>query len=101
LEVRPEQRPAKWNWGVDGRLVVAWNAHWKLPHLLEEEIASPIASSRVAAVDWLTQLGRVGSATVRERVLEALGTLAGDDSKRVCEAASKALAFLSTPAEAQ
>ena len=60
----PQQRPKKQE-DVDGRILIARNAHWTLPDHLRHAIESPIAAQRLAAVEGLAHLHRVGNAVVR------------------------------------
>jgi hypothetical protein len=94
IEQRPDQRPMRWNYGVQGRITLARNPHWELPQLIRDEMDSPISASRVAAVRQLAQLCQVGSDLVRSRARKALEQLVDDDSKQVCQAAREALARL-------
>ncbi|MGZ4492974.1 MAG: caspase, EACC1-associated type [Nocardioidaceae bacterium] len=82
----PQQRPKKQE-DVDGRIVLARNVHWTLPAHLRNAIDSPIAAQRLAAVDELAHLHRVGNEIVRAAVARELAALADDDSRAVSAAA--------------
>ncbi|MGY1761042.1 caspase family protein [Geodermatophilus sp. SYSU D00779] len=83
----PQQRPKKQE-DVDGRILIARNMHWRLPSHLRYAIDSPIARQRLAAVEGLAHLHRVGNNVVRAAVAEHLTTLMDDDSRSVSAAAS-------------
>jgi hypothetical protein len=86
----PGQRPKKQE-DVDGRILIARNAHWTLPDHLRHAIESPIAAQRLAAVEGLAHLHRVGNAVVRATVARHLVELAEDDSRSVSTAAAALL----------
>ncbi|MDN3354288.1 caspase family protein [Actinomadura sp. DC4] len=91
----PQQRPKKLD-NVEGRTVIARNVGWSLPAHLANAIESPIARERLAALDGLAHLYRIGNDVVRGQVLERIRDLADDDSKRVSAAATTVLDSLLT-----
>ncbi|GHE93450.1 caspase, EACC1-associated type [Streptomyces fumanus] len=90
VQEMPRQRPKKQD-DVEGRTVIARNVNWTLPAYLRHAIRSPIAGDRLAALDGLGHLHRIGNDTVRRRVLEELRRLADDDSRLVSAAATARL----------
>src|SRR3954454_16682495 len=86
----PQQRPKKLE-DVDGRIVIARNVHWTLPSHLRFALENPMATQRLAAVDGLAYLHRVGNDIVCAAVAEHLTALANDDSRSVSRAASALL----------
>lgn len=100
VDEMPQQRPKKQD-NVEGRIVVARNINWTLPSYICNAIASPIAGDRLAALDGLEHLYRIGNDSVRARVCQELRTLADDDSKHVSAAAADRLrALLPNPTSA-
>jgi WD40 repeat protein len=95
----PQQRPKKKD-DVEGRTVIARNVNWALPPYLFNAIRSPLTADRLAALDGLGHLHRIGNETVRRRVREELGRLAEDDSRLVSAAATARLRSL-VPAEGE
>ena len=95
-ESTPNQTPSKWTFDVHGDLYLARSPFHEpepveLPVELTAAMESPFANVRAGAVEELARL--VGGADARlaaaaRRALEALGD---DDSKRVTEAAARAL----------
>src|SRR3954462_7128749 len=83
----PQQRPKKRD-NVEGRTVIARNVNWTLPAYLRNAIDSPFAKDRLAVLDGLAHLHRVGNDTVRGAVLAEIRGLADDDSKAVSAAAT-------------
>src|SRR6185369_10383809 len=83
----PHQRPKKQE-NVQGRTVVATNVNWTLPPYLAHAVHSPLAADRLAALDGLDHLDRVGNDLVRGRIRAELARLADDDSKAVSAAAT-------------
>jgi Tol biopolymer transport system component len=94
VEEMPQQRPKKQD-NVEGRTVIARNVNWTLPTYLRNAIRSPIAADRLAALDGLAHLRRIGNDTVRGRVLDEIRGLTDDDSKQVSAAATTLLESLS------
>ncbi len=90
VEEMPQQRPKKQD-NVEGRTVIARNVNWTLPGYLRNAIKSPIAADRLAALEGLAHLSRIGNETVRSQVLEETRRLAEDDSKQVSAAAQALL----------
>ncbi|WP_406270826.1 caspase family protein [Streptomyces sp. NBC_00191] len=90
VDEMPQQRPKKQD-NIQGRIVIARNIHWTLPVYLCNALSSPIATERLAALDGLAHLHRVGNALVRQRVLREIQRLTDDDSRRVSAAASAQL----------
>ena len=90
----PEQRPNRWDLGVDGRILVARNPNWQLPQIILDEMANPMSVYRARAVEDLVELCRHGNEFVQARVREALLELAEDDSKQVSGTAETALTQL-------
>ncbi|MBK6012409.1 beta-propeller fold lactonase family protein [Streptomyces sp. MBT53] len=86
VDERPQQRPKKQD-NVEGRIVIARNVNWSLPAHLSHALTSPIATDRLAALDGLDHLHRIGNDFVRRRVTEAFRRLAQDDSRLVSAAA--------------
>ncbi|GAB2807764.1 hypothetical protein GCM10027176_10990 [Actinoallomurus bryophytorum] len=89
----PQQRPKKQD-NVEGRTIIARNVNWTLPAYLRNAIESPFAKDRLAVLDGLAHLHRVGNATVRAQVLTEIRGLADDDSKAVSSAAAAHLESL-------
>ena len=87
VEERPRQRPKRLD-NVEGRTIIARNVNWTLPTYLTNAMRSPIAGDRLAALDGLDHLHRIGNSSVRARVRQALAELADDDSKQVSAAAT-------------
>ncbi|MHC1563026.1 caspase family protein, partial [Actinomycetospora sp. C-140] len=81
LEEAPEQRPKKKD-DVEGRIVVAANSRWAVPEYIRSDLMSPIASTRLSAVDALAALYR-GPKVIRSEVLGVLRPFSEDDSKQV------------------
>jgi hypothetical protein len=87
------QRPKKQD-NVQGRTVVATNVNWTLPLYLRHAVRSPLTADRLAALDGLDHLHRIGNNLVRGKVHEELARLAADDSKTVSAAAAARLRSL-------
>lgn len=90
VEEMPQQRPKKQD-NVEGRTVIARNINWSLPTYLRNAIDSPIATDRLAALDGLDHLYRIGNASVRDSVRAQITRLADDDSRTVSAAAAARL----------
>ncbi|MFD8492644.1 caspase family protein [Amycolatopsis sp. NPDC059657] len=105
VEEMPQQRPKRQD-NVEGRTVIAKNINWALPVYLRNAITSPIATDRLAALDGLAHLARIGNDTVRATASAEIERLADDDSKLVSSAAKTYLdptpspATVDTPPEA-
>jgi Putative sensor/Caspase domain len=89
----PQQRPKKQD-NVEGRIVVARNINWALPAYLRNALGSPIATDRLAAMDGLAHLHRIGNDNVRSTVHEEVARLVEDDSRGVSAAATALLESL-------
>ncbi|OLF19223.1 caspase, EACC1-associated type [Actinophytocola xanthii] len=96
VEEMPRQRPKRQD-NVEGRTVIARNVNWTLPAYLSNALRSPIAADRLAALEGLDHLLRIGNESVRTRVREAIATLAEDDSKQVSSAATARYRALTSP----
>ena len=95
VEEMPQQRPKKQD-NVEGRTIIARNVNWTLPAYLRNAVESPIATDRLAVLDGLAHLHRIGNDTVRGVALEQIRRLADDDSKLVSTAATARLESLRT-----
>lgn len=96
-ETTPNQTPSKWTFDVHGDLFVARSPYREpepvpLPVELTAAMESPFANVRAGAVEELARLLRGGDAGLAVAARTALEALADDDSKRVSEAAGRALA---------
>ncbi|WP_462202651.1 caspase family protein [Frankia sp. CcWB3] len=89
----PQQRPKKQD-NVQGRTVVARNVNWTLPPYLRHSVDSPLAAVRLAALDEMDRLHRVGNELVRGKVRAEFVRLANDDSRAVSDAATARLRSL-------
>ncbi|MFB6878957.1 tetratricopeptide repeat protein, partial [Streptomyces sp. NPDC056323] len=87
VDEMPQQRPKRQD-NVEGRIVIARNVNWALPTYLSNALASPIATDRLAALDGLAHLHRIGNDVVRSSIIKKIHCLADDDSKRVSSAAA-------------
>ena len=96
VEEMPQQRPKKQD-NVEGRTIIAKNVNWTLPTYLRNAIGSPIATDRLAALDGLAHLHRIGNDTVRRQVGQQIRRLIDDDSKLVSAAAAGLLTSLLPP----
>jgi YVTN family beta-propeller protein len=93
VDEMPQQRPKKQE-NVEGRIVIARNINWTLPAYLRNALASPIPTDRLAALDGLTHLHRIGNDLVREQAVAEVRRLADDDSRVVSTAALERLQAL-------
>ena len=97
-DTTPNQTPSKWTFDVHGDLFVARSPFTpapepvELPAELQAAIESPFAAVRAGAVAELAQLGRGSDPGQVEAARRALEALVADDSRRVSEAAERALA---------
>ena len=96
VEEMPQQRPKKQD-NVEGRTVIARNINWTLPDHLRNAMDSPIAVERLAALDGLAHLYKIGNQMVRGRARDEMHRLAEDDSRMVSSAAAARLAALEPP----
>jgi hypothetical protein len=95
-EATPNQTPSKWTFDVQGDLYVARSPFHvvepaELPVELQAAMESPFANVRAGAVEELAHLLAGTHAGFAEAARIALEALAEDDSKRVSEAAERAL----------
>ncbi|HEY2959628.1 MAG TPA: caspase family protein [Actinomycetota bacterium] len=93
-KLTPKQTPGRWNFEVQGDLLIARSPQVRpapLPLELQQAIEHPIAGMRLAAVEELARLLRSGHAGLALAAREALDLLAGDDSQRVRSAAGAVL----------
>jgi len=88
IEEIPQQRPKK-NEDVEGSIVIGRNINWTLPTYLTNAVDSPIARDRLAAIEGLAHLYRVGNPRVKARVIEQMTLLGDDDSRSVSMAAQQ------------
>jgi Caspase domain len=88
IEEIPQQRPKK-NEDVEGSIVIGRNINWTLPTYLTNAVDSPIARDRLAAIEGLAHLYRVGNPRVKSRVIEQMTLLGDDDSRSVATAAQQ------------
>ncbi|MFH8491178.1 caspase family protein [Streptomyces longisporoflavus] len=96
IDEMPQQRPKKQD-NVEGRIVIARNINWNLPAYLSNALRSPIATDRLAALDGLAHLHRIGSDLVRQRVSGEMQLLVNDDSRLVSAAAAALLQSIRPP----
>jgi hypothetical protein len=95
-EATPNQTPSKWTFDVHGDLYVARSPYREpepveLPAELTAAMDSPFANVRAGAVEELAHLVAGADAGLAAAARAALEVLADDDSKRVSEAAGRAL----------
>jgi hypothetical protein len=93
----PNQTPCKWEFGVQGNLYLARNPRRRviptqLPKHVLDLMAHPTAGGRLGAVDELAQLATGTHLGLAAAARLALTELAGNDSRRVSQAATDALA---------
>lgn len=93
IEEMPQQRPKKQE-NVEGRIIIARNIAWSLPAYIRNAIESPVARDRLAVLEGLAHLYRVGNEFVRTEVINETRRLAHDDSKMVSDAATKLITAL-------
>jgi hypothetical protein len=89
-DVQPLQRPKKKE-NIEGRIYFAQNIHWTLPSRISAAVSSPYPPGKLSALEELRALHYRGNVIVKQRVLETVRLLAGDDSKSVSGAASQFL----------
>jgi YVTN family beta-propeller protein len=89
----PQQRPRKQE-NVEGRIIIARNIHWSLPAYIRTAIESPVARDRLAALENLAHLHRVGNDFVQAQVIAQTRRLLDDDSKTVSATALKLITAL-------
>lgn len=95
-EATPNQTPSKWTFDVQGDLFVARSPYREpqaapLPVELTAALESPFANVRAGAVEELARLLAGPDLGLAVTARAALEGVAGDDSKRVSEAALRAL----------
>ena len=95
-EATPNQTPSKWTFDVHGDLYVARSPYREpepvaLPVELTAAMDSPFANVRAGAVEELAHLVAGADPGLAVAARAALEALAEDDSKRVSEAAGRAL----------
>jgi Caspase domain len=94
VEENPNQRPKKWDLGVEGRIVLAKTPVVRPAELAPELVAaigSPLSRVRVGAVGELVDLLNGRHKGLAASARQALEKLAGDDSRQVSAAAEAAL----------
>ncbi|MGH3975537.1 MAG: caspase family protein, partial [Pseudonocardiaceae bacterium] len=94
IEEIPQQRPKKQE-NVEGRIVIARNIHWSLPAYIRNAIESPLARDRLAILEDLAHLHRVGNDIVQAEVINQARRLIHDDSAAVSASAMKLITALS------
>ena len=92
-DIQPLQRPKKKE-NIEGRIYFAQNIHWTLPSRISDAVSSPYPPGKLSALEEIRSLHNRGNAIVKQRVLEIVRVLAGDDSKSVSGAASQFLSEL-------
>jgi Caspase domain len=100
IDEMPQQRPKKQD-NVEGRTIIARNINWRLPDHLRQALDSPIAAERLAALDGLAHLYRVGNDLVLGCVRDEMHRLAEDDSRTVSTAAAARLHSFEPPRRAE
>src|SRR5262249_15352349 len=83
---RPYQRPKKWTWDVDGRLVIAQSSQTRvsqLPTEIRDALMSPLSDVRLAAVSMLARFATNSDSQLVGDAYTELTKLAYDDSQRV------------------
>ena len=90
---QPLQRPKKKE-DIEGRICFAQNIYWTVPSRISDAVNSPYPPGKLSALEELRSLHYRGNAIVKQRVLETVRLLAGDDSKSVSGAASQFLSEL-------
>jgi formylglycine-generating enzyme required for sulfatase activity len=98
----PQQRPERWDFGVQGRIIVAKNPHpvvrpVELPSDLQRATESPYAGVREGAVSELGHLLRGSDQGLAVAARQALEHLVQDDSRSVSAAAARVLRIVTTP----
>jgi DNA-binding beta-propeller fold protein YncE len=98
IDEQPLQRPKKKE-DIEGRIYFAQNIYWTVPSRISDAINSPYPPGKLSALDELRSLHYRGNVIVKQRVLETVRLLAGDDSKSVSGAASQFLSELNLQEE--
>ncbi|MFB0533373.1 MAG: caspase domain-containing protein, partial [Anaerolineae bacterium] len=99
---RSKQTPQKWAQKVEGEIIIAQNPRpvvKPLPLELQQAIESPFAGVRQGAVSELEHLLYGSDRGLTLAAHEALTRLADDDSRRVSDAAARALGISPPPVE--
>ena len=96
VDTTPAQRPEKWDFGVQGKILIARNPKpvvrlVTLPQELIDAMNDPNPMARVGAVHALHDLLRGENKGLSLSAYEALEKMQHDDSKRVSEASGKIL----------
>ena len=99
IDEMPQQRPKKQE-NIEGRIIIARNIHWRLPAYIHNAVESTFAQDRVAALERLAHLHRIGNDLVRAEVINQTRRLIHDSSKPVSAAAMELMATLN-PEQAQ
>ena len=99
MDETPQQRPMKWELGVEGNFLIARNPipsakPASLPASLQEAVESRFSTVREQAVEELGHLLTGKNRPLAELARATLERLKDDDSRRVSEAASRCLAGL-------
>ncbi len=100
IATTPTQTPGKWTYKQQGEISIASAPQRqlcpaKLPEEIQSAAASPLARVREAVVEDLAALWRGGNRATALAAELALKQLAGDDSRRVAQAAAAALSTAS------
>lgn len=96
IDKKPEQRPRKWNFGVEGKIILARNPNpvvkpVELPKELLEVMNNPNPVARVGAVHELRDLLYSKNKGLSLSAWNTLKIMQNDDSRRVSVAATKIL----------
>jgi hypothetical protein len=85
-KLTPKQTPGRWNFEVEGEVLIARSASLRaasLPQELQQAIEHPIAGVRLGAIGELERMLSQRHAGIALAAREALERLAADDSQRV------------------
>jgi YVTN family beta-propeller protein len=93
IEDMPQQRPKKQE-NVEGRIVIARNIHWRLPAHVHNGVESTFVQDRLAALESLAHLHRVGNDLVQAEVIKQTRRLMDDRSEAVSAAATQLITAL-------
>ncbi len=88
IDKTPEQRPGKWNFGVQGQIIIARNPNpiikpVELPKELTDAMENPLSGIRKGAVDELDSFLNGKNMGLALSALEALKRMKDDDSTKV------------------
>jgi uncharacterized caspase-like protein len=93
--ITPNQNPQMWTFGSQGELLIA-RSHRITPTALAPELleamASPLPAARFGVVDYLRERLSSADPNLAYAAYQALTTMTADDSRKVSEAATQALA---------